>query len=311
MPGVFGADAVWGTGREDVAAVPRGLLPCIFGAGAAGNAKRKEVASGQAGPISVAAAADHGRVAARSPGQDYRRGPMPVGARETVGRGTTTSATDRPCGLGRRGVLSLALLLPAIAAIAPRSAQAAPDFTEVAAPIAALNETLEILMKQGRATPFPQRFQTLAPVIDRAFDIETVLRNSVGTHWTTLTDAQRAAVTTAFRRFTIASYVANYDHNSGVRFEISPPLRPLGEDQVLQTTVIPGSGTPIRIDYVMRGSPWKVVDVLLDASISRVAVQRSDFRALINQSGMEGLIASLNRRVAELSHNTLDPQSAG
>jgi hypothetical protein len=32
---------------------------------------------------------------------------------------------------------------------------------------------------------------------------------------------------------------------------------------------------------------------------------------LINQSGMEGLIASLNRRVAELSHNTLDPQSAG
>jgi len=212
-------------------------------------------------------------------------------------------------GLRRRGLLML--LLPAIVVPVTTRAASAPAFADVAAPIAALNETLQTLMKLGQKTPFPLRFQTLAPAIDRAFDLTTILANSVGPRWATLADDQRAAVTAAFRRFTIASYVANYDHNDGLRFEIIPPLRPLGDDQVLQTTVIPGNGTPIHIDYVMRGSPWKVVAVLLDGSISRVAVQRSDFRALLNRSGMDGLIDSLNRRVADLSHSTLAPQSAG
>jgi phospholipid transport system substrate-binding protein len=202
----------------------------------------------------------------------------------------------------------LTLLLPAI--VAPSIARAAPAFADVAAPIAALNDALGTLMKLGAKAPFPQRFQILAPVIDRAFDLTTILANSVGARWAALGDDQRAAVTTAFRRFTIATYVANYVHNDGEKFEITPPLRQQGDDQVVRTQVVPATGAPIRIDYVMR-NPWKVVDILLDGTISRVAVQRSDFRALLNQGGIETLITSLHRRVAELSHSTLDPQSAG
>ncbi len=42
------------------------------------------------------------------------------------------------------------------------------------------------------------------------------------------------------------------------------------------------------------------MDVLLDGSISRVAVQRSDFRSLL-EGGPSALVDSLRRKVADLS----------
>jgi len=46
--------------------------------------------------------------------------------------------------------------------------------------------------------------------------------------------------------------------------------------------------------------------VLMDGSISRVAVQRSDFRGLLGQGGAADLIASLQRKVSDLSGGALD-----
>ena len=43
------------------------------------------------------------------------------------------------------------------------------------------------------------------------------------------------------------------------------------------------------------------VDVLADGSISRVAVQRSDFRRLVARGGAQALIDSLNQKTADLS----------
>jgi phospholipid transport system substrate-binding protein len=53
------------------------------------------------------------------------------------------------------------------------------------------------------------------------------------------------------------------------------------------------------------GSSWKAVDVLADGSISRVAVQRSDFRRLISRGGAQALIDSLNQKIADLSGGAL------
>jgi len=50
---------------------------------------------------------------------------------------------------------------------------------------------------------------------------------------------------------------------------------------------------------------WRAVDVLLNGTISQVAVQRSDFRALLTSGGPDALIASLRQKTASLSGNTL------
>jgi phospholipid transport system substrate-binding protein len=50
---------------------------------------------------------------------------------------------------------------------------------------------------------------------------------------------------------------------------------------------------------------WKVVDVLAAGSISRVAVQRSDFRHLLSNGGGNALLASLQRKTSDLSGGAL------
>ncbi len=89
----------------------------------------------------------------------------------------------------------------------------------------------------------------------------------------------------AFRRYTVASYVNSFDDFNGQRFEVKPDTRAVGSgEQVVQTRIIPKHGDTHELDYVMRqGSEgWRAVDVLADGSVSRVAVQRSDFRRLLD-----------------------------
>jgi phospholipid transport system substrate-binding protein len=111
-----------------------------------------------------------------------------------------------------------------------------------------------------------------------------------------------------FRSYTIASFVANFDQYDGEVFEIDSATRAVGADLVVGTRIVPRTGSAKRLDYLMRqsGSEWRVVDVLADGTISRVAVQRSDFRALLGRDNNTGaLIASLRRKVADLSGGTV------
>ena len=71
------------------------------------------------------------------------------------------------------------------------------------------------------------------------------------------------------------------------QFTVEPQTRPVGNgEQVVCTRITSPSGDSHELDYVMRntGSVWRVVDVLADGAISRVAVQRSDFRRLLSRA---------------------------
>jgi phospholipid transport system substrate-binding protein len=199
----------------------------------------------------------------------------------------------------RRGVLASAL---AAVVISPLRAQ-----TPVDAPLRDLYSALEAAMRAGRATPFAQRFDTLAPVLDRVFDLETVLKVSVGLRWDSLGAAVRGRLLKVYRRFTIATYVANFDKYDGERFRILPGVRESGADRIVGTEIVGGDGKPIRLDYVMHdtGGLWRAVDVLFEGSISRVAVQRSDFRKILAGDDAEALITSLKRKIADLSDGAL------
>jgi hypothetical protein len=74
---------------------------------------------------------------------------------------------------------------------------------------------------------------------------------------------------------------------------------------VVQTQLNRVNASPVRIDYVMHRGPagWQVVDVLTDGTISRVAVQRSDFRSLLMSGGVPALTAELSRKTANLTGN--------
>ncbi len=187
-----------------------------------------------------------------------------------------------------------------------RTRASAPDSLDQ--PLQELHNALEATMRAGHTIPFPQRFDALAPVVDQVFDLETVLKVSVGLRWDGMADSVRVRLLKAYRRFTVATYVANFDKYEGERFEILPGARDSGSDRIVATEIVSGGGEHLRLDYVMRddNGTWKAVDVLLEGSISRVAVQRSDFRKILASGDADALIASLRRKIADLSDGALN-----
>jgi phospholipid transport system substrate-binding protein len=206
--------------------------------------------------------------------------------------------------LRRRNLLGLTL---AGLVVVPCTARA-EDIAAITAPVRALDDGLVAAMQAGKKTLFRDRFHALAPAIDRAFDLPGILRVSVGAQWAGIDPTQQDTLLKVFRTFTIASYVANFDSYDGQRFDIAPTLRTIGAERVVATTLVPQSGDKVSIDYVMRqeGDSWKVTDVLLDGTISRVAVQRSDFRSLLAQGGAAALIVSLQAKVIDLAGGALE-----
>ncbi len=187
-------------------------------------------------------------------------------------------------------------------------APAAFGQTAVAGPAAAiqmLDSALIMVMKAGKTLPFATRAAMLTPVVQHVFDLETLLQSSVGlSRWNSIAEAQKTELLDAFTGFTVSSYVGNFDAFNGESFAIAPDLRHVGRDVVVQTKLMGAGGDPTRLDYQMReiGGNWRVVDILLDGSISRVAVTRSDFRALLSRGDVGGLIASLRQKSSNLAN---------
>lgn len=178
---------------------------------------------------------------------------------------------------------------------------------EVTEPVEQLHAGLIAIMKAGKSVSFRQRYDMIAPIVIRTFDLDKILRQAIGPRWASLPIDQQAALGDAFGRFTIASYVANFTNWDGERFEILPGVKVVGSDRMVETRISTASGKVHALDYLMRqvDGGWKVVDVLAEGSISRVAAQRSEMRSVLADGGGAGLLVSLRQKTAALSGGIL------
>jgi phospholipid transport system substrate-binding protein len=202
----------------------------------------------------------------------------------------------------------MAIAAAGLSAVGWRANAQSANAADPSAPIQRLDAALLSAMRAGQRTSFAQRYASLSPVIDQTFDLSAVLAASIGLRWGGLPAEQKAQLLAAFRRYTVSSYTANFDNYTGQRFDVSPSVRNVGNGTVVvDTSIVPAHGSAIKLDYVMRNgaSGWRAVDVLADGSISRVAVQRSDFRYLLKNGGVPALVTGLQTKVASLSGGML------
>lgn len=195
----------------------------------------------------------------------------------------------------RSTMLAAAVLLPAAAMAAP------PE----AAPVQALNAALIASMKAGSAgESFQSRAAALAPVVNSSYDMAEVEKNSVGFLWSTIPMTQQQQVAAAFETFTVASYVSEFSKYSGETITLLPAEKTLGADKIVETEIVPADGSaPTRLDYVVADGPdgWQITDVLLNGTISQVAIHSSDFSSLVTSGDATQLIAALEKKTATLA----------
>ncbi|HKS89301.1 MAG TPA: ABC transporter substrate-binding protein [Stellaceae bacterium] len=194
----------------------------------------------------------------------------------------------------RRLLLSLA----AATVLRPRIAGAA----DPAAEIRHFYDDLLALMKQAKRLSFDERYSRIAPAITRAFDLGLMTRIAVGPSWGQIGAAEQQRLSDAFARYTISVYANRFDDYGGERFEVDPAAAPNTNGSLVKSWLVKANGEKIVLNYLMRpeGGGWKVIDVYLSGTVSELATRRSEFLAVLQREGADGLVRMLEKRTAAL-----------
>jgi phospholipid transport system substrate-binding protein len=155
--------------------------------------------------------------------------------------------------------------------------------------------TLLDSMKGGKTLGPQGRYNKLKPAVEHAFDLGTMIKYAVGPAWDTTSADDQKALTDAFGRMTIAQYAGNFDSFNGEQFNVDPKTDIRGTDHYVKSMLV-AKDQSVPFVYRVRqfGGDWKIIDILLEGSISQLSVYRSDFAATIKSGGAPALVKKIN-----------------
>ena len=190
---------------------------------------------------------------------------------------------------------SVCLALWFAVGVTTQRAAAASDPQQVAQDFYAV---LLSTMRDGRSLGQNGRYARHAPVVNRTFDLAFMARLAVGPSWATLAPSEQQRLTDAFGNYISATYADRFNTYSGEQLKVTDE-RPYGSAVMVETKIVKSNGEATTLTYLMRHNlgAWQISDVYLDGTISQLAVQRSEFNAILRREGVDGLVMALNRKV--------------
>lgn len=198
--------------------------------------------------------------------------------------------------LARLGLFSAGLLIAV-----PQMALAATAGLAPRAIVQHLYDTLLDTMKNAQALGIKGRYQKLEPLIFGTFDVPFMARLTIGPLWFSLPPEQKYQAAQAYGRYITAIYADRFNGYAGEKLEV------LGEQKVhhglvVRSQIIKSDGEPVTLDYLVHDNVigWQIRDIYETGTISQLATQRSDFASTLRAGGIEGLIALLNKKTADL-----------
>ncbi|MEE8394161.1 MAG: ABC transporter substrate-binding protein [Rhodospirillales bacterium] len=158
------------------------------------------------------------------------------------------------------------------------------------------------VMKAAESLGVKGRYNYLEPAMSEAFDLPRMIRIATGSYWKRTPPEKQKLLLEAFKRLSVSIYAVRFDGWSGQAFQtlgVRPGPR---NTKLVETRILRPGDSPVAITYVMKESEgrWRITDVLLDNSISELAVRRSEYRRVLGSHGLDGLIAMLNRKASDL-----------
>ena len=194
--------------------------------------------------------------------------------------------------LGFAAVLGLMALAPAQGAEVPASRL-----------VERFHEILVGVMKNAETLGFDGRYEKLAPAVKETFNLAFMAKFAAGSRWKKLDADQRGKLIEAFSALTIATYTERFDGYSGERFDIlnEKQFRRHRTTRLVETGLVKSDGETINLDYLVgqRDGNWGVIDVRF-RRVSERAVRRSEYTSVLRRKGFDGLIETLEKKIANL-----------
>jgi phospholipid transport system substrate-binding protein len=198
--------------------------------------------------------------------------------------------------LGRRRLLGGGLGLALLALASWQGVRAEPSADAARTLIETVGEDVLVILRDASLGD-QQKFDRLVELLDGPIDLDLVARLILGRHWRTASEAQRAEYLDLFRAFALHTLASRLDVYGGQDFEIIG-AKVVGRQDALVSTRILSDGPPLAVDWRVReldDQSLVAIDVIV-AGVSLIVTQRSEFGAVIERQGLDGLLAELRRR---------------
>ncbi len=157
----------------------------------------------------------------------------------------------------------------------------------------------QMLNQQGM--PLEQKEAQVRALLAENFDLKLIGRYVVGQSWRTMGEEQQETYLTLFEEYVLRTYSKRLGGYSGQQFQIAGVKSASPEDHVVNTTITRPGAPPVEASWRVqaKSSPYKIVDVMV-AGVSMVVTQRSEFGAVIQRQGVDGLIETLRMQVSKI-----------
>lgn len=141
-----------------------------------------------------------------------------------------------------------------------------------------------------------RRFRAL---LDEHFDMKTIGRFTLGSHWRSLTPQQQAEYQKLFEDLIVSIYAQRFADYKGQTFRVAES-QPTGEtDYIVRSHIVPDAGRQIPVNWHVRykNGSFRIVDVVIE-EVSMAITKRAEFASIIQRGGgnAETLLGHLRER---------------
>jgi phospholipid transport system substrate-binding protein len=143
------------------------------------------------------------------------------------------------------------------------------------------------------------------------FNFAAMTALAMGQQWSKANAEQKKRLTEEFKTLLVRTYASALAAYSDQKLDFRPlRAKPTDTDVTVNVRVLQPGAQPVTIDYSMEktATGWKVYDVNV-GGVSLVANYRTEFATTVRESGVDGLIKSLQSKNRSLSGPTGGPAS--
>ncbi len=143
------------------------------------------------------------------------------------------------------------------------------------------------------------RFRDL---LREGFDVPFIARFTLGPNWRRATPEQRSDYLGVFGEYVVQTYSSRLGGYTDEAMNIIAERRAGEKDSVVETEIVRPSGAPITVEWRVRviEGEYRIIDIAIEG-ISMAVTKRSEFSAVVQSKGIDGLIAALRVRANQMS----------
>ncbi len=191
----------------------------------------------------------------------------------------------------------LAVLFVLVAAIPAGAAEVEPRVL-----VERFQGNLLAVMKEAETLGVKGRYDRLVSSIEETFYLPLMIRIASGPYWKGANQTQRSRLISAFRRMSVSRVATLFDGYAGETFEAIGEKPGPQNTLLVKTRIVIPDKSSVNLTYVAKTikERWRLIDVIVDDGISELSVRRSEYRRVLQKEGVDGLIATLNKKADEL-----------